>query len=113
MHDTCGSLLGACMMVSLKYGRGREENDDAEQAERPHIPVGKIYKWFEKEFGTVKCRDISTNHAGGVFYDTSVPWQRELAIEAGMYEKCNELIRKTAARTAEILWDAFEEEKKK
>ena len=38
--------------------------------ERPHIPVGKMYKFFEKEFGTVKCREITTRHSGGVFYDS-------------------------------------------
>jgi hypothetical protein len=35
-----------------------------------------------------------------------VPWQQELAIEAGVYDKCDILIKKTAARAAELIWDA-------
>ena len=111
MHDTCGSLIGAGMVLSYKWGLGRDEVDNDPNREKPHVPVGKMYKFFEKEFGTVNCREISTKHCGGVFYDTSVPWQKELAVEAGMYVNCDELIRKSAARAAEILWDAFEKEK--
>ena len=113
MHDTCGVLIGAGMMLGVKYGRSREETNRMEEIERPDIPVGKIYKWFEREFGTVKCREISTKHSGGIFYDTSVPWQQELAMEAGMYDKCDELIRKAVTKTAEMLWDAIEAEKNK
>ncbi len=112
MEDTCGALLGASMMLGLKYGRGREEINDIEKLIASFLPVGKLYKWFEKEFGSVKCREIRTKFAG-VYYDTKIAWQAELAKEAGLPEKCAELTGKTAARTAEMLWDAIEAEKKK
>ena len=113
MHDTCGSLLGACLMLGLKYGREPEEIDNVEKRESPYVPVGKIYKWFEKEFGSVTCREIRTRFAGGVYYDPKVTWQAELAKEAGVPERCAELTGKTAARATEMLWDAIEEEKRK
>jgi C_GCAxxG_C_C family probable redox protein len=113
MQDTCGALLGASMMLGLKYGQSREELDNPDESGSSTIQVGKLYKWFEKEFGTVKCREISTRFAGGVHYDLNIPWQSELAREAGMYEKCDELAGKIAARTAEMLWDTMEAEKKK
>ena len=112
MRDACGALLGASMMLNLKYGRGREEIDNEEKLKSSYIPVGKLYKWFEKEFGSATCREIRTRFAG-VYYDVNVPWQKELADEAGLLEKCADLTGKTAARTAEMLWDAIEEEKKK
>ena len=112
MHDTCGALLGASMMLSLKYGRSREEIDDAEKLKSSYLPVAKLYKWFEKEFSSATCREIRTKMAG-VYYDTKIPWQADLAKEAGLPEKCAELTAKTAAKTAEMLWDATEEEKKK
>ena len=112
MHDTCGALLGASMMLSLKYGRSRQEIDDLEKLGNSYLTVAKLYKWFEKEFGSATCRDIRIKFAG-VHYDSKIPWQAELAKEAGLPEKCAELTGKTAARAAEMLWDAIEEEKKK
>ena len=110
MNDTCGALLGATMMLSLKYGRSRQEIEDVEKIEGSSIPIAKFYKWFEKEFGSTTCRDIRTRVAG-VYYDIKIPWQKELADEAGISQYCAELVGKTAARTAEMLWDAMEEEK--
>jgi C_GCAxxG_C_C family probable redox protein len=112
MNDTCGALLGASMMLSLKHGRSREELDDVEKLRSSYLPVAKLYKWFEKEFGSATCREIRTKMAG-VYYDTKIPWQAELAEQAGLPEKCAELTGKATAKTAEMLWDAIEEEKKK
>ena len=107
MHDACGALLGASMMLSLKYGRGREEIENPEKGMESFLPVGKLYKWFEKEFGSANCGKIRTRFHG-VYYDLKVPWQAELAEEAGMVERCADLVGKTAARTAEMLWDTLE-----
>ncbi len=111
MHDACGALLGASMMLGMKYGRGREEMEDQAKITSSAMPVGKLYKWFEKEFGSATCYDIRTRFADGVYYDTDIPWQAELAREAGVFDKCAELTGKTAARAAEMLWDAIEAER--
>jgi len=113
MYDVCGSLLGASLMLSMKYGRSREKIDDYEIAKSSYIPVAKLYKWFEKEFGSPTCRGVRTRMAGGVFYDTKIPWQADMAKEAGLPAMCAELVAKTAAHTAEMLWDDIESEKKK
>ncbi|UCC60692.1 MAG: C_GCAxxG_C_C family protein [Dehalococcoidia bacterium] len=106
MNDVCGSLLGASMVLSMKFGRGLEEIEDQEKVKSSYLPVARLYKWFEKEFGSPTCRGIRTSMAGGVFYDTKIPWQKEMADEAGLQAMCAELVAKTAAHTAEILWDA-------
>ena len=113
MRDVCGALVGASLMLGVKYGRGREEIENREKLRSSFIPVGKLYKWFEKEFGSATCRDLLTKFAGGVYYDTNVPWQAELFEKAGAFKKCHEVVRKTAGRAAEMLWDAIEEEKSK
>lgn len=112
MHDACGALLGAGMMLNLKYGRSREEIEDEKKLRSSCLPIAKLYKWFEKEFGSATCREIRTRFLG-VHYDLKIPWQRELADKAGLVNRCSELVGKTAARTAEMLWDAIEEENKK
>jgi len=108
--DTCGVLLGACLMLGLKYGRGREEIDNLEKLASSSEPVGKLYKWFEKEFGSVTCREIRTR-LDGVFYDLKVPWQFDLAMKDGHLEKCSDITGKTAAKTTEMLWEDEAEEK--
>ena len=112
MHDACGALTGAAMMISLKHGRGLEEIKNIDKMKEAHLLVGKLYKWFEKEFGSVKCRDIRVK-AMGVYYDSKIPWQAELAKEAGFHEYCCNLVGKVSGKTAEMLWDAEEEKKKK
>jgi hypothetical protein len=110
--DTCGALLGASLMLGLKYGRRREEIDNIEALDASGIPVARLYKWFQTEFGSATCHDIRTRFGGGAFYDFFIPWERELCEEAGIFEKCSDLVGRTAARTAEMLWDAIEAEKK-
>ena len=112
MHDTCGALLSASMMLGLKYGRKREEIDILEKLDNSCLITARLYKWFEKEFGSTICREIRARHSG-VHYDLKIPWQFELAAEAGQFDKCAELVGKAAAKTAEMLWDAIEAEKKK
>ena len=103
MHDTCGALTGASLMLGLKYGRGREEIDNVEKLMSSGDKVGKIYRWFEKEFGTTKCRGIRTLFSGGVYYNLIIPGQAELAKEAGVLDPCPQLTAKTAANAGEML----------
>ena len=105
MGDICGSLLGAGMMLGLIHGRERAEIGNLEKLRNSVVPVGKLYKWFEKEFGSATCHDVRTRFGGGAYYDFQIPWQSELAEAAGIPEKCADLTGKTAARTAEMLWD--------
>jgi hypothetical protein len=110
--DTCGALLGASLMLGLKYGRRREEIDKIEALDESGIPVARLYKWFQTEFGSATCRVIRTRFGGGAFYDFFIPWEREMCEKIGMFEKCSDLVGRAAARTAEMLWDAIEAEKK-
>ena len=110
MNDVCGALLGASLMLGVKFGRSREEIEDYEIAKSSYLPVARLYKWFEKEFGSATCRGVRTKMAG-VFYDTKIPWQKDMADEAGLPAMCAELAAKTAAHTAEMIWDGAKEKK--
>jgi hypothetical protein len=111
MNDTGGSLLGASMMLGLAHGRSLDEMENLDKLYSCVMQVGKLYKWFEKEFGSAKCREICTRFAGGTFYDIQIPWQAELANEAKLPEKCATLSAKVAAKTVEMLWDSLQPEK--
>lgn len=107
MHSACGALTGGIMALGLKYGRERADlegpGDIAQEKLQPGMePAGKLYKWFEREFGSVICSEVRKKLNGiDLFY--SVPWQKELAEELGFHENCSELVGKTARRVAELL----------
>ena len=107
MHSVCGALLGGSLALGLKHGR---ELSDLQKSPEGAIekelasmePVGKLCKWFEREFGSVICSDIRKSFIG-VDLDSRIPWQKEMAEELGMHKHCVELARKTARRVAELM----------
>ena len=111
MHDACGSLLGASLMFGVVFGRGYDGLADREKLGESMTAAGQLYKWYEKEFGSATCQDIRTRFGGGVYYDMHVPWQAEMAKEAGITGKCDELVQQTAAKAAEMIWDGIHKEK--
>lgn len=112
MHSVCGALIGGSLALGLKYGRELSdlEKSPDEAIKKEHAsfePVGKLYKWFEREFGSVICSDVRKSFVG-VDLDSKVPWQKKMADELGLHKHCCELQRKTARRVAELM---MEEEK--
>jgi hypothetical protein len=97
MHDACGSLLGASLIFGVMFGRGFDGLTDRDKLTESLTMVGKLYKWYEKEFGSATCQDIRTAFGGGVYYDARVPWQAEIAQELGINDKCGELAGRTAS----------------
>jgi len=112
MTDTCGALLGAAIMLGAVSGSGRDDVGNMEKSMEIRTQAGKLYKWFEKEYGATTCLNIRKIFGGGVFYEWHVPWQAELAKEAGVMEKCSDMVEKTTAKAAEMIYDATETEAK-
>ena len=113
MRDVCGSLLGASMMLGLMYGCGTGETDNPKKKEVSTQMTSQLYKWFKKEFGSVKCNTVNTKCQKEVNDDINTRGLAEPEKQARVFAKCDNLCGKTAARTAEMLWDAIEAESKK
>jgi len=112
MQDACGSLLGGSMMLGVVCGRSRDELKDRDKLAEVEMQVGKLYMWYEKEFGSPTCYKIREAFGDGMHYDLRIPWQRQLASEAGVLMKCAELVEKTAGYVAGVMWDILEAKKK-
>jgi C_GCAxxG_C_C family probable redox protein len=104
-HDVCGSLLGASMMLGLMCGGGPEEADTLEKNDKSTGLVSQLYKWFKKEFGSVKCRNVCARFEKEINNEISAPGQAELSMEDRLHAKCDVLASKTSAKAAEILGD--------
>jgi C_GCAxxG_C_C family probable redox protein len=110
-RDVCGSLLGAAMMLGLTFGGGTGETSASGDKENPTRMVGQLYQWFKNEFGTVKCRTINAGFEKEVNDDINNSGLPEPARKARVFARCDDLCGKTAARTAEMIWDALHKEK--
>ncbi|MCK4863632.1 MAG: C_GCAxxG_C_C family protein [Dehalococcoidales bacterium] len=113
LADTCGSMIGASMILGSVCGRGRQDVEKGrEKLGKSVRQAADFYHWFKGETGTVNCREIITRHGNGTFYNFGDPEQGKAAREAGVFDKCVALVQKIAAKAAEMLWDIIEEEKK-
>jgi len=104
--NTCGALSGAVMFLSMKYGRANVEEGLAGLL-KGMLPAYRLVRWFENEFGSAVCREIS-----GLTMDEETlkvlianPEAAEAGMDHELMEKCSQLVGKTAEKVAEIVWE--------
>jgi len=56
MGDICGAVSGAFMVLGLKYGRSRLEDEQAK--EKTYELIQKFIKEFKAKNGSIKCNDL-------------------------------------------------------
>jgi C_GCAxxG_C_C family probable redox protein len=107
MRSVCGALTGSALALGMKYGRDVSAlKGPAEKAIEIELaalePVAKLAKWFEREFGSIVCRDIRKAFMGTEL-SREIPWQKKWLGELGMHEHCSKIVAKTARRAAALL----------
>lgn len=108
LADTCGSMIGATLVLGSVCGRGRNDGEKGMPKLGESIrQAADFYIWFKGQKGTVNCRDIITKHGNGTFYNFGNPEQAQAAKETGVFDKCVELVQNNVTEAAEILWDAM------
>jgi len=60
MYSVCGALIAGGLFLGTKYGRGYADLKEPQDIKIAKLrvayePVGKLYKWVEREFGSVTC----------------------------------------------------------
>ena len=81
----CGAFTGSGMVIAYVCGTTREGKNFIGDAEFVHSLIHKVYDRFEKEYGSVLCKDI-----------------REAS-----EKNCPEVVGRAASWVAEILIDEF------
>ncbi len=56
MGKTCGAVSGAFMVIGLKYGKTKADDDDAR--ERTYAVVGEFMERFISRNGSIICKDL-------------------------------------------------------
>jgi len=79
----CGALTGGVMAIGTKYGTNEPS---AEKRLRAYKFANRLYKEFEKQNGTVFCREL-------IGYDLSNPKELEEAWKSKVFEnKCAKFV---------------------
>ncbi|MEW6444265.1 MAG: C-GCAxxG-C-C family protein [bacterium] len=102
--NTCGALSGAVMALGMKLGRG-DLGEGFGSILRAMLPAHELVRWFEAEYGSAACRDISGLSLTREIIEMMMadPDGALNAIDPQMAEKCAQICRRTAEKTIEIL----------
>ena len=92
--ETCGAVTGAFMLIGLKYGKFKPEDNQAK--EKTYALVQEFAKRFRELHGSLKCKELLP-------YDISVPGEADKAKAEGLYTTvCPKLVRSAAEIVEEI-----------
>jgi C_GCAxxG_C_C family probable redox protein len=95
LGETCGAVTGAFMVIGLKHGRTRAE--DEETAEIAYGLVQEFADKFKARNGSIACREL-------LGQDISTPEGVELAREKGLFAtRCPRFVRDAAEIVEQVL----------
>jgi len=103
--NTCGALSAGVMVMGMKYGRGNIKEGMA-SVMRGMLPAAKLVKWFESEFGTTVCREISGFEMSEDALKAAIanPLAMLEELDPQFVEKCSQICGKTAEKVVEIVF---------
>jgi C_GCAxxG_C_C family probable redox protein len=110
---TCGSLIGASMVISYLFGREYKEFEDMYAPMKSYSLVKKLYQLYKEKYGSCRCYDVQESGMGRTF-NLWDPKELKEAFKSGMMEHCSDLVGNIAAKATElILKNGFKPEQKR
>ena len=102
--NTCGALLAGVMVMGMKMGRGDLKEGFA-RVMKAMVPANRLVRWFEAEYGTTVCRNISGLEVNEEMLGMMVanPDASLRAHDPERVERCSRICGKTAEKVIEIL----------
>ena len=93
--EVCGAVVGALMLIGLKYGQYKEGDIDSKENTQK---ITNIYiQKFKKKYGTIICREL-------LKYDISIEEEAQKARDAGVFNTlCPLFVKKSVELVEEIL----------
>ncbi len=93
--EICGAVTGAMMVIGLKYGKIRPEDNEAR--EKTYSLTQEFFSRFRKKHGALTCRQL-------LGIDLSQPDSYEQALARGLFDSiCPNLIASSIQILEEIL----------
>jgi len=93
--ETCGAVTGAFMLIGLKYGKSKADDNAAK--EKTYALVQEFTKCFKADFESVKCKEL-------LKYDISIDEGMQKAREEGLFSSiCPMLVKRAVEIIEDIL----------
>ena len=93
--EVCGAVIGAAIVIGLKYGHGM--NLDSESKQKTKNLISRFQKKFAEENGSIVCRDILT-------YDPSNEAELEIIKKENLFETiCPDMVQSAVEILDEII----------
>ena len=97
MAGVCGAVTGAFMVLGLKYGKMRAEDNEPKQ--KTYKLIRKFAEKFKARNDSIACKDI-------LGYDISTPQGLRTAREKALFSKvCPKFVQDAAEILEEMLRD--------
>ena len=95
MGEQCGAVTGAFMVIGLKNGNTRAEDNGAR--DRTYELVGEFVARFKDRHSSIVCKEL-------LGYDLSNPQEGKMAKEKGLFDTlCPQFVRDATEILEEIL----------
>ncbi len=95
MGQTCGAVTGAFMVIGLKHGKVKAEDEEAK--EKTYEIVREFVKRFKSLHGSIMCKDL-------LGYDLDNPEEREQIEEKQICEtRCPEFVQNAVEILGKLL----------
>ena len=95
MGATCGAVTGAFMVIGLKYGKVKAEDDEAR--DKTYELVRKFVNRFQSRHGSIICKEL-------LGYDLNNPQEGETVKKMGLFDTlCPQFVRDATEILEEIL----------
>ena len=93
--EVCGAVVGALMLIGLKYGQYIEGDTDSK--EKNIEMVNKYIQNFKKEYGSIICKDL-------LKYNISIEEEAKKARESGVFKTlCPAFVKRSVELVEEVL----------
>jgi len=104
-EGTCGALVGGTMAISAVVGRSYEDFSANNYKRRVFQYSKKLYDRFQKEYGSIVCKDIHKKLFGRTFDLMDKDDYNEFEKMGAHVDKCTSISGNVARWTAEIILD--------
>ncbi len=95
MGQTCGAVTGAFMVIGLKHGKVKAEDEEAK--EKTYEIVREFVKRFKSLHGSIMCKDL-------LGYDLDIPEELEEVEEKQICEnRCPEFLKNAVEILGKLL----------
>jgi C_GCAxxG_C_C family probable redox protein len=84
VYSLCGALQGGLLALGMLYGPEAEQMASLEALVESFEPVKRLYREFEKAFGSRLCHEITKG-------DFNIPGERQKWLDRGGMEECSRL----------------------